>query len=699
MNITISFSDGKNIIYDIYKLKNKSDFFDGMMPFFQTENSDNNKIELDIPLYIWEQYLNIIFESKLFFDENENLEFQFEKLDFAIKFLCSSVDFDTLLINTNSRYKQNIDNENKYKEYKNHLYVILFIDYFVSDISFKTNKFKIDIKYFTSKYKNTIYEKSIKQCVNRIIDLNDFIDSFYFTINNKLKNIKSSLLFSRIAFSNYISNVGSIIEVDMKYFKTNTSQHFTQRLIKMIGTEWKWVENSFNKDTNTFNFPSGIILAGGSLFTCMSDRNMDDVIESEDIDFWVYGDSEEIIRNKIINAIKFFSQDVDVYYSIYRSIITLTTYGSTARNIQLICGNKNSPEKYIDSYDINHLKGYYNGIHCYLTDEFNIALHDNVCDLEYNLYDVRFFKCLRYNFKKLDSKPIWSSYMDFENQKYKDFETKEQCLEFFYENIGIDNSINKFVRIINKNIDINKIIIKNRLYKYGNVIYGIDDMIKYINCENIDYFSIGDEGDCGGYLGIVTSRNYTNGYYDNNIKFKKHPSIIQLQINNIKNIETREWTYKLNDILRDSYFINFGCIRINFNKLTLCKSEYENRYYSIIDQNCDFYEYIDKLNNAFNQLMINNAYKKIQENEHYKHNENFERNDVFLFKKIDDGKYIINIYDKHELYKKKFNNDSLIDEETGIEVKTKVEIDNVSIKVYGFCNINCEFKLLNVTYK
>ena len=132
-------------------------------------------------------------------------------------------------------------------------------------------------------------------------------------------------------------------------------------------------------------FQKGLYLSGGSIYTCLSHRNINDITLSEDLDFYVCG------KQSLIDSVQYLSNGMkDIIYSVKNNVITLIGRGMNIRNIQIIYTDKHFPAEIFDHFDLDYLKYYYDGNNVYMSNMARMTLNYNTIEI----------KSLRQNYKK-----------------------------------------------------------------------------------------------------------------------------------------------------------------------------------------------------------------------------------------------------------------------------------------------------------
>ena len=180
--------------------------------------------------------------------------------------------------------------------------------------------------------------------------------------------------------------------------KFDLNHQFIPRLKEMIGSAWPLARNLTNKNI----WPEGMILAGGSVITCCTDRDKSKIEASEDLDFWIYGPTEEERKIRFKTALKYLTGGVEneVIFSAKYCVVSLILPGDKVRMIQLIYTDKTSPEAAVNQFDFGYVRCYYDGINLYGTDEARIALELGIIDIDpEKIKPHRLYKIFRYPFK------------------------------------------------------------------------------------------------------------------------------------------------------------------------------------------------------------------------------------------------------------------------------------------------------------
>ncbi len=208
---------------------------------------------------------------------------------------------------------------------------------------------------------------------SEIIDLRLILDRIFQQYNLALDNIRS--------FRN----------------KLNLNSKFIPRLKEMTGPAWPWASSLIDKNI----WPRGMILAGGAVITCCTDRDRSKIEPSEDLDFWIYGPNKEERKTRFKTALKYLTEGVEqeVIFSANHSVVSLILPGDQVRTIQLIYTDKISPEAVVNQFDFGYLKCYYDGSNLYGADEARMALELGIVDIDpKKIKPGRLYKLLRYPF-------------------------------------------------------------------------------------------------------------------------------------------------------------------------------------------------------------------------------------------------------------------------------------------------------------
>lgn len=285
---------------------------------------------------------------------------------------------------------------------------------------------------------------------------------------------------------NYIFNSNKYTIYDNKH------NRFVMRFKKFVGREWKWITDGYNKDSRSFNFPKGLTVACNALYSCLSERDLKEVSDSEDVDFWVYGKNDEERKENLNNAIKFLSKGMDkIVYSVNRSVITLIGRGKNTRNLQIICTDKKKPEQITDSFDLEYLKCYYDGDKVYATKDTINALDKNFITIkDFDKINIeRIFKILRYKLsvKENEESQNINEYLATKlfprnkqlQTKYSDKDLLIKYMRKKYDIIRYNES--KFIRLPKTYTDYMCEIMVNKLLGKSDVYHDIDILIeKYV---------------------------------------------------------------------------------------------------------------------------------------------------------------------------------------------------------------------------
>ena len=100
------------------------------------------------------------------------------------------------------------------------------------------------------------------------------------------------------------------------------------------------------------------IIAGGFIFGLMNNVQ-NSMIESTDIDIFIYGDSKNERVEKLEEILTYF-KNFDSYYIINQSVVTIITK-KVRYNIQVILTDLTTPDEIIGNFDASYIKIYYNG--------------------------------------------------------------------------------------------------------------------------------------------------------------------------------------------------------------------------------------------------------------------------------------------------------------------------------------------------
>jgi len=193
-------------------------------------------------------------------------------------------------------------------------------------------------------------------------------DSCVFDVRDSIGRVK---LYDNYLFLQKVKNIITVKNeelrlfhyYDMMYyeehqFETLNKQNYAKK--HMIVTQ-KEFDIKFRKLTDNLfeNFDwTNVVIAGGFIYGLL-DNAYDSIVDSTDIDLFVYGNNEQI-RNKIAYINKYFSKH-NPFYAINKSVITIIIK-SFRFDIQIVPVNKMTPFDIIDQFDFSYVMLYYNGI-------------------------------------------------------------------------------------------------------------------------------------------------------------------------------------------------------------------------------------------------------------------------------------------------------------------------------------------------
>ena len=272
-----------------------------------------------------------------------------------------------------------------------------------------------------------------------------------------------------------VNSINSVLEID--YDKNSCIKYFKE----FVGSGWT-IFDRINE------WPEGLVLAGGSVISCLYERKMSDIEDAEDLDFWITGPSKNIRRNTLKQAINFITENskTPVVYSMKGCTITMATPGDN-RNIQLVLTKMDKIYDLLNVFDLPQVragfdgKTMYIGIHSYMFLKIGI-LHVDLDKIKTN----RFIKLLRFDtekFKINENHKNWVIYKQYNTNKA----CKEQRLKIFK---SIDPKIadiywNKYVRVYTS--DKNRMEFEVSKILGGDVISNISagKLIDFIDINNI----------------------------------------------------------------------------------------------------------------------------------------------------------------------------------------------------------------------
>ncbi len=172
-------------------------------------------------------------------------------------------------------------------------------------------------------------------------DIKIWEKSFH-SIASGLISIGSELVDIRLALDRIFQQCNLTLDKTTPFKnKFDLNPQFIPRLREMVGSAWPWSRNLTNKNI----WPKGMILAGGSVITCCTDRDESKIEPSEDLDFWIYGPTEEERKTRFNDALKYLTNGVEreVIFSANHCVVSIILPGDKVRMIQLIYTAKTSP--------------------------------------------------------------------------------------------------------------------------------------------------------------------------------------------------------------------------------------------------------------------------------------------------------------------------------------------------------------------
>lgn len=103
---------------------------------------------------------------------------------------------------------------------------------------------------------------------------------------------------------------------------------------------------------------SNVIVAGGFIYGLL-DNICNSIVDSTDIDMFVYGETEKIIRDKIEYINLFFSK-YSPFYAVKKSIVDIINISFTY-DIQIIACHNKTPDSIISDFDYGYTMVYFDG--------------------------------------------------------------------------------------------------------------------------------------------------------------------------------------------------------------------------------------------------------------------------------------------------------------------------------------------------
>lgn len=187
-------------------------------------------------------------------------------------------------------------------------------------------------------------------------------------------------------------------------FKYPTGLSDSTYLERFAGPGWRHI---FESST----WPEGLVLAGGSLISCLTYRK-NNIEDAEDLDFWVVGKtmSERLDRfNKALtwllntdSSSSSSSSDKNVVYSANKCAVTLTIPGLKNRQIQLIYTCYETAMDLVLAFDMANLRAYYDKCQIGMTREVRLMVNNSTLYLKLDTPNqLRIIKTLRYPIRNL----------------------------------------------------------------------------------------------------------------------------------------------------------------------------------------------------------------------------------------------------------------------------------------------------------
>ncbi len=255
------------------------------------------------------------------------------------------------------------------------------------------------------------------------------IIEYIIKISNKCDKIPHSLYrMLQMDIINYqnVADPESILYLPINYDKNLFRKRlnmFMSSTVEVLSLDKIFALNTITDDNFLERSPVQVILAGGSLFTLISDRNLNEVNSTEDIDIWICGGSTN-------DRIKMLSNITDILLSMEYSKITLDgiskeyshvslkesafTFVLTknGRPIQLMVTGAKYPSQIPNNFDLDFTKCYYDGSDIFISNSVEIALEDNLVNIDLtSVRAVRLLKALRYQFNNLSNDSSLISYV------------------------------------------------------------------------------------------------------------------------------------------------------------------------------------------------------------------------------------------------------------------------------------------------
>jgi hypothetical protein len=228
---------------------------------------------------------------------------------------------------------------------------------------------------------------------------------------------------------------------------------------------------------------SNMIIAGGYIFSMINNLN-DSIINSTDIDIFIYGDTEEIRNNKQLYLLEYFSKYSPIY-SKKGFAITVIIFDQEY-DIQIIKTDDSNPYDIISKFDFNYVKMLYDGSDVLITYDCLVALKYAIAIFNHHekVKPDRLYKTILKGLNiKMSEKLFIADYCyetgilrgEGEDEDYSGYKIDVQKLS---ESLEIKLSLNKS-KIIRK--------LQKCLNTESDNMYEIIPMIKsYYNSTNVD---------------------------------------------------------------------------------------------------------------------------------------------------------------------------------------------------------------------
>jgi hypothetical protein len=379
----------------------KCEYFNSL---FTDNYEETNNINIDLTKFVYDnidEYVTILFECindpKII--KNVNFEVDIMKLIelsayFGAEFMLKVVDG---AIDKYSKYMISVSDEKMYAtilrkvfdrqvQYEKFVMYILGI-YDIYNVMGKMENFK-ELCDVVSSYntKATINLDTNIVPLYKCFDISSLIPN---KCTNLIQNIfehYDKLTYTKLQPSEYQYKVYKNVDIEPK----------TNYGINAIVTHDEFIEK-FNLYTNNFFVDmdwSNIVIAGGFIFGLLNNVS-ESIIESTDIDIFVYSNDENVRRAKWEYLMEFFSK-YNPCYANKKGIINIISK-EMKYDIQIIVMDEITPKDIIDRFDYNYIKLYYDGLNVYSHIEcmFGFKYQLASCSLMYSKkFDERIYKTI-----------------------------------------------------------------------------------------------------------------------------------------------------------------------------------------------------------------------------------------------------------------------------------------------------------------